>query len=362
MPRKTTTKNSLEHPYARHAPYAPLLMVVIVALLTIGLLLIWRELPNGTRPQPSPTGDLKPVPALPASPEQAACESAKGKWVECGNPCHGMPGEICIASCEAQCLCGGTEGWMCPKEQTCTSYEPSATAQGAIGVCRLKPDEKPAVQVNVMLDRDLSHELLTSPFEVAGTVSAPNASVKWQLADANGVLLASGDLLSDDEGKFALRSFILTVPKTSTGTLEIGALKLPVRLPTATMTIKYYSGQYIDGAALDLDCSTVHEQTATVVRSSLPVETTLRYLLARNIWESEPRVSYIPRDTRLESIKVSGGTATVVLSPELQNYGGGSCNVEAIRAQIETTLKQFSSVKQVVIIEDGKTEAETLQP
>jgi spore germination protein GerM len=72
--------------------------------------------------------------------------------------------------------------------------------------------------------------------------------------------------------------------------------------------------------------------------------------------------SAIPERTELVSLSVSGGLAKVVFSPELENYGGGSCNVGAIRAQIEQTLKQFSSVDRVEISVVGKSAAETLQP
>lgn len=340
-----------------HAPYAPLFMVVIVALLTIALLLVWRELPTGSKPLPAaPIGDVKPVPAASTSTEQVACESARGKWVECGDPCHGKPGDVCITKCEPQCLCGGIAGWMCPANLACTDYEPSATTPDALGVCRTKPAEKPVALLEITLDKDLSNGLLTSPFEVTGSVGATSTSAKWQLVDAYGVSLESGMVRSDDEGKFTLRSFILTVPTTSTGTLEIGDTKIPVRLPQQAMTVKYYLTPYEVGN----DCSKVSEDTQSVVRTNLPIEATLRELLVAELGPGD--TTAIPDGTSLVSLKVSGGTATVVFSEELQNYGGGSCNVQAIRAQIEQTLKQFSSIKNVVISVIGKTAAETLQP
>jgi len=45
----------------------------------------------------------------------------------------------------------------------------------------------------------------------------------------------------------------------------------------------------------------------------------------------------------------------------LQYQVGGSCRVSAIRAQIIETLKQFSTVKNVVISINGRTE-DILQP
>jgi len=71
----------------------------------------------------------------------------------------------------------------------------------------------------------------------------------------------------------------------------------------------------------------------------------------------------IPRGTRLNSIWIQDGIAHVDFSKELRNYGGGSARCLAIRAQIEETLKQFPTVKEVVITVEGKGESEgILQP
>lgn len=175
-------------------------------------------------------------------------------------------------------------------------------------------------------------------------------------------------------GDFEIRDFILTVPETPTGTLEVleysakdgsptHVVSIPVRLPQQSMNVKFYLGPETVGE----DCGEVLPVTETVVRTNLPVEATLRKLLSEKSGtiDQETRSGYvtnIPEGTRLVSLNVSGGTATVILSPELESYGGGSCRVTAIRAQIKQTLKQFSSVRNVVISVEGKTAEETLQP
>ncbi len=55
------------------------------------------------------------------------------------------------------------------------------------------------------------------------------------------------------------------------------------------------------------------------------------------------------------------GTATADFDSQLENGVGGSCKVSAIRAQITQTLKQFPTIKNVVISIDGRTE-DILQP
>ncbi len=64
---------------------------------------------------------------------------------------------------------------------------------------------------------------------------------------------------------------------------------------------------------------------------------------------------------RLLKLVITDGIATANFSPELQAYGGGSARAIMIRQQIEATLRQFSSVQQVVIAVDGQTE-NVLQP
>ncbi len=67
-----------------------------------------------------------------------------------------------------------------------------------------------------------------------------------------------------------------------------------------------------------------------------------------------------PRVT-LRSLTISEGIAIADFSREMQAYGGGSLRVSLIRHQIESTLKQFPSVSQVIIAVEGQTE-EVLQP
>ncbi|OGZ63474.1 MAG: hypothetical protein A2998_01580 [Candidatus Staskawiczbacteria bacterium RIFCSPLOWO2_01_FULL_37_25b] len=60
-------------------------------------------------------------------------------------------------------------------------------------------------------------------------------------------------------------------------------------------------------------------------------------------------------------IGMESGTAWADFNSQLEYQVGGSCRVSAIRAQIEQTLKQFSTIKNVVISIDGRTE-DILQP
>jgi len=59
----------------------------------------------------------------------------------------------------------------------------------------------------------------------------------------------------------------------------------------------------------------------------------------------------------LKSVKIANNTAAVDVSAHLAwNVELGSCRAQAIRAQITETMKQFTGVKDVAILVDGKTD------
>lgn len=69
----------------------------------------------------------------------------------------------------------------------------------------------------------------------------------------------------------------------------------------------------------------------------------------------------INQGVKLRRLTVENGVARADFDEALENGVSGSCRVAAIRAQIIQTLKQFPTVKSVVISINGKT-ADILQP
>jgi spore germination protein GerM len=64
---------------------------------------------------------------------------------------------------------------------------------------------------------------------------------------------------------------------------------------------------------------------------------------------------------KIQSLTIENKVAKVDFDEQLGSGVGGSCRVTAIRAQISETLKQFSSVKSVIISINGRSE-DILQP
>ena len=373
-----------------------LLTVVLVGVF--GLVLAWRHFP---KPDPAPANP--PIVNEPATGDvaRAACEAAHGQWTDCGSPCHGKPSVVCAQVCEPQCLCGGTQGWSCPKELTCTDWEPSQQDPAAIGVCRageasVEPEaseasagavarEKPAGTIcdetnSICVDEDYQDTLLASPFTITGTAIAFEAQFAWRLEDANGEKIEEGSAYGASTPEepippFTIRSFILSVPKTSTGTLvlfeysakdgePIHVLRIPVRLPRTPMAASWYQLAPSKAAEEGTDvCTTFEKTTETIVSTKAPIEASLQVLLKYATMSlDEGMYTMIPRFTKLVSVKLEQGNLSLVFSSEFEGYGGGACNVASIREQIEKTAKQFPSVRNVIISVEGKTPEETLQP
>lgn len=66
-------------------------------------------------------------------------------------------------------------------------------------------------------------------------------------------------------------------------------------------------------------------------------------------------------DVKIQKLEITNGVAKVDFDENLEQAVGGSCRVTAIRAQITETLKQFSTIKNVIISINGRTE-DILQP
>lgn len=65
---------------------------------------------------------------------------------------------------------------------------------------------------------------------------------------------------------------------------------------------------------------------------------------------------------KIQKLNIANGTAFVDFDETLEAQVGGSCRVLAIRAQIKETLKQFPTVKNVVLTVNGRGEDIILQP
>lgn len=126
-----------------------------------------------------------------------------------------------------------------------------------------------------------------------------------------------------------------------------------------TMQVKVYFARNNNVS----DCSRVEEFTRTIpYTQGVGVAAINEMLKGPSTEEGEIATNAVPLGTKLLNLTIENGIARATFSKELQNYGGGSCSVFAIRAQIEKTLKQFSTVNSVEISVEGVPQEEVLQP
>ncbi|MBP9771156.1 GerMN domain-containing protein [Candidatus Gracilibacteria bacterium] len=131
----------------------------------------------------------------------------------------------------------------------------------------------------------------------------------------------------------------------------------------STMIVKvYFNNPEID-PNWDFECSNVLAVERTIPKTESVAAAALTELLKgpTDAEKAKGYVSNINADVKIQGITIKDSVAKVDFNDQLQYQAGGSCKTSAIIAQITQTLKQFSSVKEVVISINGQTE-DILQP
>jgi hypothetical protein len=129
-----------------------------------------------------------------------------------------------------------------------------------------------------------------------------------------------------------------------------------------TMTVKVFFSNTDEDPDM-INCQKVYSVNRTINETAAVGRAALQELLEGPTAKEtdDGYVTQIPDGVKINSLSVENGVARVDFNNALQDQVGGSCRVQAIRAQIEETLKQFSTVDSVVISIEGETEL-ILQP
>lgn len=142
------------------------------------------------------------------------------------------------------------------------------------------------------------------------------------------------------------------------------SVEIPIRFTkTETMEVKAFFNK--EGTNFDVayECSGVTPVLRVVTKTTASARASLLELL-KGPTSVERKSGYstsIPEGVVIQKLEIKNGIAYVDFNSALQTGVGGSCRVLAIRSQIENTLKQFATIKSVVISIDGRTE-DILQP
>lgn len=138
--------------------------------------------------------------------------------------------------------------------------------------------------------------------------------------------------------------------------------RMPVRITfMETMKVKaYFNNSEMDP---EFSCNKVFSVEREIPKTQSVARAALEELLKGTTEEEESDNFFtsISPGVKVQSLVIENGTAKVDFDEQLEFQVGGSCRVSAIRAQIIETLKQFSTVDNVIISIDGRTE-DILQP
>ena len=247
---------------------------------------------------------------------------------------------------------------------------------------KIKPAEKPDL---IKVDSPLPNQEISSPLSVTGQARGYwffEASFPVRLLDGNGKEIAIKPAEAQDDWmteEFVPFKAVLEfkMPSTDFGTLilekdnpsglpeKADELRIPVRFKqsSAEETTKfkiYFSNSKLDP---EFTCVKVFPVTREIPKTQAVARAALDELL-NGLTEKEKADKYltnINEGVKIQRLEVKDGIAKVDFNDKLEFQVGGSCRVSAIRAQITETLKQFPTVKEVVISINGRTE-DILQP
>lgn len=240
----------------------------------------------------------------------------------------------------------------------------------------------PTEEINVRVDTIKEGDTISSPLMITGSARLWyfEGSFPVTLLDENGQVLvahyatAQSDWMTENWVPFRAELNFIS-PKDQNGTLVFmkdnpsdlreldEKFELPVKIQkTETMTLKAFFGNELKNPGA-MDCSLVYPVDRVIAKTVTTAKASLEELL-KGPTETELAQKYftsINSGVRLNKVTIKDGIAYADFNQTLEFQVGGSCRVAAIASQIRTTLKQFSSVKDVVISIDGRTE-DILQP
>jgi len=140
-------------------------------------------------------------------------------------------------------------------------------------------------------------------------------------------------------------------------------LSLPITfsaIPEKAKIKVFFSNDKLDP---EVTCNLVFPAEREVIKTPAIARAALTELLS-GATPSEKEAGFISSinpGVKIQSLTIENGAAKVDFDEQLEAQIGGSCKVAAIRAQITETLKQFPSVKSVIISINGRSE-DILQP
>ncbi len=271
---------------------------------------------------------------------------------------------------------GDEDTWLCVNGEWIKHGNPSAA----------KPTEgcgETQKESDVVVISPQPNEVITSPVTVEGKAKGNwffEAVAPVRLLNDKGQELASThiDALSDwmttDYVPFKAE-LKFSVSATTSGVLVFNndnpsglpekskEFRVPVIISPSAGTTKiniYFNNSKMDP---EFSCNKVFPVVREIIKTQAVARAALEELLKgpTDSEKSEEFFTNINPGVKIQKLTIENGVAKVDFDEQLEFQVGGSCRVAAISQQIIQTLKQFPTIKEVIISINGRTE-DILQP
>ncbi|MDD5341595.1 MAG: GerMN domain-containing protein [Patescibacteria group bacterium] len=234
----------------------------------------------------------------------------------------------------------------------------------------------------IIVSKPQANEEISNPYAIEGQAAGWyfEAVFPIKLLDASGKEIATAQ--AQAQGDWMTSSFVpfkatlnFSIDQDQAGTLVFmkdnpsglpqndEKFELPVKLKAGpTLGVNVYWGNTNKNPNAE-DCRLVYPINRNVAKTKEVARAALEELLQgpTDAEKSQGYYTSINSNVKIQKLIIVNGTASVDFDEQLEAAVGGSCRVAAIRAQITQTLKQFSTVKNVIISINGRTE-DILQP
>ncbi|MDD2758523.1 MAG: DUF333 domain-containing protein [Patescibacteria group bacterium] len=320
-----------------------------------------------------------------------------GVWTKHGNPSEPMPTTGCGVTAEPTDTSTNT-GLANPASVNCEQkggkLEMKTDETGGQYAMCVFPDGKQCEEwamfrgecpvggvpaYTTSLTKPAEGELIVGPYVVSGSMPGNwyfEATARVELYDGDGKLIASapaqakGDWMTTGSVPFEAKLEFKN-PAAPVGTLVLkndnpSGLKENDRSETYPVAFGQKVTVFFNNSIKDkggIECTNVYGTERVIKKTTTVGKAALEELL-KGPTEAEKAdgfVTNINPGVTVKSLTISDGIAKVDFDKQIQYQLGGSCRVTAIRAQITQTLKQFPTVKEVVISVEGNVD-EALQP
>lgn len=223
-------------------------------------------------------------------------------------------------------------------------------------------DEENVICVN----QHYLNSLLENPFSVTGTFAGTANALEWSVESKQNAHIDQGSLPA--ASSFSIRGGLQDhriptyegekIVHATSGVLAIywrdgqglrrNELRIPVRFPSKMTKASFVLVGYDPSDATCHMGSYGPQSMQDIYASTRPVETAIRAMLWTRGGVAGIQNS-LPEGTQLKSLEVSGGKADILLKVPEDFDVNANCFQKAAAAQLENTLKQFPSIKNVSV-------------